>query len=152
MDHGTMFNTIGANIGAGSDTTGITLTAVIYYLMKNPECLRKLREEIDAAEQEGRLSIPLTFKEGQQLPYLQATIKEALRLHPAVGQMLARIVPEGGAELAGKFFPAGVSHSTTLPSLALLTLPPPTERSRRQRLGNSQRRNHLGQRRTRVQA
>jgi cytochrome P450 len=113
MDHGTMFNTIGANIGAGSDTTGITLTAVIYYLMRNPKCLQKLRQEIDTAEQEGRVSSPLTFKEGQQLPYLQATIKEALRLHPAVGQILARIVPEGGADLAGRFFPPGVSHSIT---------------------------------------
>lgn len=111
LDHSTMFNTIGANIGAGSDTTGITLTAIIYYLMKNPECLRKLRLEIETAEQEGRLSSPLNFKEGQQLPYLQATIKEALRLHPAVGQILARIVPEGGAELAGRFFPQGVSHA-----------------------------------------
>ena len=109
MDHPTMFNTIGANIGAGSDTTGITLTAIIYYLMKNPECLRKLRLEIETAEGEGRLSSPLTFKEGQALPYLQATIKEALRLHPAVGQILARVVPEGGAELAGRFFPPGVS-------------------------------------------
>jgi cytochrome P450 len=111
MDDPTMFNVVGANIGAGSDTTGITLTAVIYYLMKNPECLRKLRLEIDTADQEGRLSSPMTFKEGQQLPYLQATIKETLRLHPAVGQILARVVPEGGAELAGRFFPPGVSHA-----------------------------------------
>lgn len=37
MDDPTMFNVIGANIGAGSDTTGITLTAVLYCLMKNPE-------------------------------------------------------------------------------------------------------------------
>jgi cytochrome P450 len=148
MDHGTMFNTIGANIGAGSDTTGITLTAVIYYLMKNPACLQKLRQEIDTAEQEGRLSSPLTFKEGQQLPYLQATIKEALRLHPAVGQMLARIVPEGGAELAGRFFPQGVSHAAASSSPnSTLTLSPPPDRSRRQRLGNPQRPNHLGRRR-----
>jgi hypothetical protein len=30
-----------------------------------------------------------------------------------VGQILARIVPEGGAELAGRFFPQGVSHAIT---------------------------------------
>jgi cytochrome P450 len=122
IDHATMFNAIGANIGAGSDTTGITLTAIIYYLMKNPACLQKLRLEIDTAEQEGRISSPLTFKEGQALPYLQAVIKEALRLHPAVGQILARIVPEGGAELAGRFFPAGVSYAITNPPLQPLTL------------------------------
>lgn len=113
LDGPTMFNVVGANIGAGSDTTGITLTAIIYYLMKNPQCLQKLRVEIETAEQEGRFSSPSTFQEGQKLPYLQAVIKEALRLHPAVGQILARVVPEGGAELAGKFFPQGVSHLNT---------------------------------------
>ena len=113
LDDPTMFNVIGANIGAGSDTTGITLTAIIYYLMKNPRCLQSLRQEIETAEQEARLSSPSTFQEGQKLPYLQATIKEALRLHPAVGQMLARVVPEGGAELAGRFFPQGVRHAIT---------------------------------------
>ena len=85
--------------------------------MKNPECLRKLRLEIETAEEEDRLSTPLTFKEGQALPYLQAAIKETLRLHPAVGQILARVVPEGGAELAGRFFPPGVSLSYNLQTL-----------------------------------
>lgn len=43
------------------------------------------------------------------MSYLQAVIKEALRMHPAVGTILARTVPEGGAHLAGCYFPAGVS-------------------------------------------
>lgn len=41
--------------------------------------------------------------------YLQAVIKEALRMHPATGLLLWRVVPEGGAELCGKFFPAGTA-------------------------------------------
>ncbi|EMD97561.1 hypothetical protein COCC4DRAFT_148406, partial [Bipolaris maydis ATCC 48331] len=46
------------------------------------------------------------------LPYLQAVIKEVLRIHSAVGYILRRMVPEGGAELAGRHFPQGVSiHS-----------------------------------------
>lgn len=140
MDQPTMFNVIGANIGAGSDTTGITLTAVIYYLMRNPQCLQKLRQEIDTADEEGRLSTPLTFQEGQKLPYLQATIKEALRLHPAVGQILSRVVPEGGAELAGRFFPPGVSHAITIRGCnESLVLTFSADRRRRQRLGDPQR-------------
>lgn len=102
-------NVVGTNIGAGSDTTGISMTAVIYFLMKHPDCLQKLRDEIDTAAREGNLSNPVTFAEGQKLRYLQATIKEALRLHPAVGQILSRVVPEGGAQLAGRHFPEGVS-------------------------------------------
>lgn len=108
LDEFTMNNVIGSNIGAGSDTTGISLTAVIYFLMKHPDCLQKLREEIETATRQGNLSNPVTFQEGQKLPYLQATIKEALRLHAAVGQILSRVVPQGGARLAGRHFPQGV--------------------------------------------
>lgn len=108
FDKFTMANVIGSNIGAGSDTTGISMTAVIYLLMNHPECLRKLRDEVDTAAQNGKLSSPVTFQEGQKLSYMQATIKEALRLHSAVGQIMSRVVPEGGAELAGRYFPPGV--------------------------------------------
>lgn len=109
IDQYTINNVVGSNIGAGSDTTGISLSATVYYLMKYPECLRKLRAELDTARVRGEVSEPITFQEAQQVPYLQAVIKEALRLHPAVGQILSRVVPEGGAELAGRFFPEGVS-------------------------------------------
>jgi cytochrome P450 len=108
LDHSTINNVVAGNIGAGSDTTGISMSAVIYFLMKNPDCLQKLRDEIETAAEQGNLSNPVTFQEGQKLPYLQATIKEALRLHAAVGQILSRVVPEGGAELAGRHFPQGV--------------------------------------------
>ena len=114
IDKFTFNNVIGANVGAGSDTTGISMTAVIYFLMKHPRCLQKLRDEIDAASRDGSLSNPVTFQQGQKLSYMQATIKEALRLHPAVGQNLSRVVPEGGAELAGRYFPAGVCFNQTL--------------------------------------
>lgn len=110
LDQFTINNVLGTNIGAGSDTTGISMTAVIYFLMKHPACLQKLRDEIDAATQEGNLSDPVTFQEAQKLSYLQATIKEALRLHAAVGQILSRVVPEGGAQIAGRHFPQGVSY------------------------------------------
>jgi cytochrome P450 len=79
--------------------------------MKHPECLQKLRDEIETAERQGNISDPVTFQEAQKLPYLQATIKEALRLHAAVGQILSRVVPEGGAHIAGRHFPQGVSFN-----------------------------------------
>ncbi|KAK7216905.1 hypothetical protein V2G26_004908 [Clonostachys chloroleuca] len=95
------------NIGAGSDTTGISLSAVLYYLLKNPGCMDKLREEIIAFGKDGKLSESPTYKQSQDMPYLQAVLKEALRLHPAVGQPLERIVPEGGATIDGKYFAQG---------------------------------------------
>ena len=42
------------------------LTFVLYYLLKNPESMRKLREEID--EKIGKR--PMTVKDINKLPYL----------------------------------------------------------------------------------
>ncbi|KAL2438169.1 Cytochrome P450 monooxygenase cicH [Exophiala dermatitidis] len=95
------------NVGAGSDTTAISLRAIFYYLLKSPSSMRKLVTEIDIADHEGRLSDFVTWQESTKLPYLQACIKEALRMHPAVGLLLERYVPKGGISLAGHYFPEG---------------------------------------------
>lgn len=96
------------NVNAGSDTTAISLRAILYYTLKNPRVYAKLREELDDATSSGRISSPVTWKESQELPYLDAVIKEALRLHPAVGLLLERIVPEGGLKLPnGPYLPPG---------------------------------------------
>ncbi|KAF4417289.1 Pisatin demethylase [Fusarium acutatum] len=96
-----------SNIGAGSDTTAVTLSSALYYLFQNPDKLKKLREEIDQKAANGCLSDPVTFQEAQDMPYLQAVIKETLRIHPAVGTILPRVVPRGGMELSGIYFPEG---------------------------------------------
>lgn len=55
---------------AGSDTTGISLRAIIYYLIKNPSAYEKLQQEIDAADREGKLSKFVTYAECLELKYL----------------------------------------------------------------------------------
>jgi len=96
-----------SNVGAGSDTTAISLSAILYYLLKNPATMQKLREEIGQFEEQGKLGKDkVRFKEAQDMPYFQAVMKEALRLHSATGLPLWRVV-EGGAEISGRFFPAG---------------------------------------------
>ena len=99
------------NIGAGSDTTGISLSAVMYHLCRNPRTLAALRNEIDTMAAAGQISNPVSFQQAQGMPYLQAVLKEALRMHPATGFPLERVVPKGGATIAGKFFPEGVRIS-----------------------------------------
>ena len=42
------------------------------------------------------------------MPYLQAVLKEALRMHPATGLILGRLVPPEGVTLAGQYFSPGV--------------------------------------------
>lgn len=98
------------NVIAGSDTTAITLNSALYHTYTIPRVLKRLRNEIDSYAERGEISDPITFAEAQKLPFLQAVISEALRVHPAVGVSLVREVPQGGAEIDGWFFPQGVSH------------------------------------------
>ncbi|KAL6230900.1 hypothetical protein BDW75DRAFT_248259 [Aspergillus navahoensis] len=95
------------NMIAGSDTTGITLSACLYYLLKYPQSFAKLRAEVDRLRSDGRTTREVSFRESQEMPYLQAVIKETLRLHPATGLPLERVVPKGGATICDKFFPEG---------------------------------------------
>ncbi|KAJ9606466.1 Cytochrome p-450 [Cladophialophora chaetospira] len=95
------------NMFAGSDTTGIALRAIFYYLAKDRNRYDRLRDEIDQAEASGKFSEYVTFEQGMDLSYLQAVIKEAMRLHPAVSYPLERVVPAGGAEMCGHYLPAG---------------------------------------------
>jgi hypothetical protein len=104
-----LFTMCQSNIGAGSDTTAITLSSIFYHLLKYPKTYQRLQDEIDTAAKEGRISDPVIFKEAQELPYLQAVIKEALRMHPATGLPMQRIVPPEGTTIAGRFIPGGSS-------------------------------------------
>ncbi|KXL41704.1 MAG: hypothetical protein FE78DRAFT_94479 [Acidomyces sp. 'richmondensis'] len=89
----------------GSDTTAIALRAVFYHLMKNLQAYRDLQTQIDNATSSGKLSSPPRYSEASQLPFLCATIKEAMRLHPSVGLSMPRLVPLNGIEISGMHIP-----------------------------------------------
>ncbi|KAL4803800.1 hypothetical protein BDV18DRAFT_153642 [Aspergillus unguis] len=96
---------------AGSETTAITLAAVFYYLLKNPSYMERVRSELDSAVRDGvienRPSGLVTWSESQNLPFLDACIKEAFRICPAAGLLLERVVPDQGIEIAGEFIRGG---------------------------------------------
>ncbi|KAK6373428.1 hypothetical protein LTS17_008448 [Exophiala oligosperma] len=96
-----------SNVFAGSDTTAISLRAMIYYLCKNPSTYDKLMDEVLMFDAKNELSEYVTYAEAQRMPYFQACMREALRMHPAVGQLLERIVPVEGATVSGHFLPGG---------------------------------------------
>ncbi|CVK96642.1 related to pisatin demethylase cytochrome P450 CYP57 [Fusarium mangiferae] len=102
-----IFTTCITNIGAGSDTTSISLCAIMQNLAERPAVYQKLRHEIDAKYKDLGEPDFIPFNETQSMKYLQACIKEALRLHPATGLPLERVVPRGGVVLSGTYFPAG---------------------------------------------
>lgn len=96
---------------AGSETTAISIAAVFYYLLKAPPCMARLRQELDDAVSSGAIANRPTglvsWSESRKLPYLDACIKEAFRLHPAAGLPLERVVPAAGVEISGRFIPGG---------------------------------------------
>ncbi|KAF2160362.1 hypothetical protein M409DRAFT_29211 [Zasmidium cellare ATCC 36951] len=96
------------NINAGSDTIASTLRAILYYLLKTPTSLSTLHHELSTAARKGHLTLPLpSWTESRTLPYLNAVITESLRLNPALGLPLERIVPATGLHLGQIYIPPG---------------------------------------------
>lgn len=92
-----------SNITAGSDTTAIMLRTIFYSLLKHPHDMQRLQDELQSAKDQSHLSHPVTWKESRDLPFLDACVKEAGRLHPPFGLQYERIVPDGGAEICGQY-------------------------------------------------
>ncbi|KAL1801682.1 hypothetical protein ACET3X_002024 [Alternaria dauci] len=108
-------------IVAGSDTSASTIRGVILHLLANASAYKKLQTEIDDGIANGTISSPITDAEGRRLPYLQACIKEGLRILPPATGANFKCVPPGGDILAGMFVPEGtqvgsshlsIQHST----------------------------------------
>ena len=92
---------------AGSDTTATAIRATLLYLITTPRVLWRLRAEIDEAVNNSRISNPIKDSEARALPYLQACIKEGLRIFPPTVGLLSKRVPPEGDTLNGVFLPGG---------------------------------------------
>lgn len=88
---------------AGSDTTASAIRATMLYVLTNPPVLAKLIAELSNSP----ISDPITDSEARKLPYLQAVIKEGLRIHPPVTGLMFKEVPAQGDTVNGHFVPGG---------------------------------------------
>jgi Cytochrome P450 len=97
----------------GSDTMAIAIRATMLFIITNPHVYGKLQAEIDDAVKTGAISDPvIKDSEARELPYLQAVIREGLRiLPPGTGQMPKLSPPEGDI-VNGIFIPGGVNVGT----------------------------------------
>ncbi|KAL5348054.1 Zeaxanthin epoxidase, chloroplastic [Pseudogymnoascus australis] len=93
-------------ISAGTDTIATTLTGWTYYICTHPLVYARLTTEIRSAIADEE---DLKWEKVRNLPYLEATIHEALRLFPPSGASQQRIVPRGGAIIEGLYLPAGTT-------------------------------------------
>ncbi|KIY49651.1 cytochrome P450 monooxygenase [Fistulina hepatica ATCC 64428] len=91
---------------AGSDTISNSTCAVIYYLARTPYTQAKLQAELDE-----KLGVAdqrvVSDGELKDMPYLDACINEALRLHSTSSLGLPRVVPEQGLHILDHDFVPG---------------------------------------------
>ncbi|CAN1322442.1 Cytochrome P450 93A3 [Linum perenne] len=86
---------------AGTETSAITTDWAMAELLNNVEILHKLQEELDSVVGKSRL---VEESDITNLPYLQAVVKETLRLHPT-GPLIVRQSSED-CEVVGYKIPA----------------------------------------------
>lgn len=112
MSREELYNESELLIIAGSDTTSIVMSAMMFYLARNPGVQARLEAEIDAA-----FSSASEIAAGPALQgckFLKAFIQEACRMTPPVGAEPARQVRPGGTWVGEDFFPEGTKLSTGL--------------------------------------
>ncbi|KAJ0120345.1 Pisatin demethylase [Diaporthe amygdali] len=94
------------NMLAGADTTALTLKTAFYYCLRNKRILQQLRKEILAANPQEVTPVP--YEIAHSSPYLEAVVREALRILPGISMSLERYVPQEGYRLSnGSFLPGG---------------------------------------------
>ncbi|KAK1635288.1 cytochrome P450 [Colletotrichum phormii] len=98
---------------AGSDTTATAIRTTMLYLMTSPSCYSKLAKEVREAANAGVISSPVTNREAGGLQYLQAVIKEGLRVFPPVTGLMSTTVPAGGDFMHGMSIPEGTDIGWT---------------------------------------
>ncbi|KAI5244665.1 putative cytochrome P450 [Aureobasidium subglaciale] len=88
------------HLAAGIDTTGDGLCFLMHELSlpQNAHIQQKLREEIDNSQ----------GKSFDQLPYLDAVVKEGLRVFPPIPMSFPRYSPDDGTTLNGHYIPGHV--------------------------------------------
>jgi benzoate 4-monooxygenase len=103
-------------IVGGSDTTSSTMTNFIDLISQDSKLQKRLQEELDVAYPgEQDVSWVPGDRVLQNLPLLNATLREVMRIRPTSATGLERVVPKGGKSITGVYFPAGVSLPSFLP-------------------------------------
>ncbi|KAH7118908.1 cytochrome P450 [Dendryphion nanum] len=94
---------------AGSETSATTLSAALNFLMRNPE---KLAILVDEVRERFKSQEEITFASLKELKYLDAVVKETFRVASALPNGPPRISPPEGAMLCGEYIPGNTYLST----------------------------------------
>ncbi|EME87126.1 uncharacterized protein MYCFIDRAFT_130725 [Pseudocercospora fijiensis CIRAD86] len=94
-------------LGAGTVTTAQSMSHLVVNILLRPEVENRLREELATLMKHlGEARLP-EARELEKLPYLQACIKEGLRLSHGLMHRLPRIAPDVALDCNGWIIPPG---------------------------------------------
>ena len=85
----------------------ILLEWILARMVKHPEIQMKAQNEIDSLI--GKSSRPITDSDIQNLPYLQAIVKECLRMHPPGPLLSWARLATADVHVGGRVIPAGTT-------------------------------------------
>ncbi len=104
-DHIVAFDAINIVV-AGTDSTAMTLTYLVWAVLRNPDVHRKLVQELKSLSPNPRR------QELEEFSYLNYVIEETLRLYPAAPASIPRVVPDGEEQVGKYVIPEGTTVAT----------------------------------------
>jgi cytochrome P450 len=97
-----------AAVGVGSDTVAAGMQSFVYHMIRKPDAWARAYSEVAQAVRMGMCRDPVVFyADAQRLDFVQACVKEALRLFGPVPMGLPRIAPKGGLNIGDRTLPGG---------------------------------------------
>ncbi|RYP89461.1 hypothetical protein DL769_000012 [Monosporascus sp. CRB-8-3] len=109
LEWGEIVAEINIMMNAGSVTTAIAVTNVLYELLRHPRVMERLREEIDGVLEPDEVVAP--YDKVKHLPYLRACLDESLRLQPPTPHGLPRKTPPEGLWIMDQYVPGNTTVS-----------------------------------------
>lgn len=96
-----------AVIAVGMDTLTMAFVSTFALLVRHPSAMSRVSGEIDTALYNGNMSDVPQWGELNRLRYLDAVLKESIRLGSSTRSTIEKTVPPGGTTVFGYRIPAG---------------------------------------------
>ncbi|KAL7940356.1 cytochrome P450 [Trichoderma barbatum] len=94
----------------GSETMPTTLTGFVYFVFcrSNGDLRKRLQSEVRGAfSSKEDITMERVAQSAKELPYFEACLQETLRCYSPAVSGADRVVPSGGAQIAGRWVPGG---------------------------------------------